>query len=275
MRLFKRRLRLKLRTLVDNRTALTILLFGLILLALLLTFAVDMFGVRTAIYRMIYGRGEDSNSPGGDFGGIPSMTHPIEEDGESIYFSYSDESILDELIPKERYTRAIRIIRQWEGESSMDRYILTVDGSCWEVSGSALTAFCDGEHAYLLSDAYAMVTDPCSFEPLIGITSLDEITKAAAQGGAEISVTDQNVRVVLSDADSGVRDQYEISIESGIVVSEQSSYNGELYRFVTTEILTDPVSDLNDRLGDLRDAFYASRPDLAPAGQNDQDGGTP
>ena len=83
------------------------------------------------------------------------------------------------------------------------------------------------------------------------------------------------MRVVLTDSESGLREQFEISMESGVVVSEQSSYHGEVYRFVTTEILTDPVSSLRDRIGAMRDAFHASENDPASAGQNDQDGGTP
>ncbi|MBQ3814930.1 MAG: hypothetical protein II836_02640 [Clostridia bacterium] len=274
MRLLTRRLRLKLRTLFDNRTALTLLLLGLILLALLLTFVIDMFGIRTAVYRMIYGGGNDSESPGGDFGGIPSMTHPIEEEGEGIYFTYADESVLDELVQKTSYTRAFRVIRQWKGQNAMQRYVLTVDGDCWEVTGSTFSAFCDGEKTYLHAAAYASVTDACGFEDLVGITPLSAIADAARAGKAEISISDQNLQVVVSDTESGVRDQYEISIESGIVISEQSAYRGENYRFVTTEILTDPVTDLRGRLGDLRDAFYAPQSDPALSGKNDQDGGT-
>ena len=275
MRLLTKRLRVKLRDLFDNRTALLILLFGLILFAALLAFVLDAFGVRTAVYRMIYGGGGENEITTGEYGGIPNMTRPVEEDGEGVYFTYSDKTILDELVPKDRYTRAFRIIRQWQGENSMDRYVLTVDGDCWELTGSALTAFCDGEKTYLSSSVYAAETEAGGFEDIVGVTSLSEIAEKARNGDAEISVAEQNVRVVINDPETGLREQYEISMETGIVVSEQSSYNGELYRFVTTEILTDPASSLRDRIGDLRDAFHASRQDLASAGQNDQDGGTP
>ena len=275
MRKLTKRIRLKLRNLLDNRTALLILLFGLILFTALLVFVIDAFGVRTAVYRMVYGTGQGSENPGGEYGGIPNMTHPVEEDGDGVYFTYSDDTVLDELVTKESYTHAFRIIRQWKGESSMDRYVLTVDGDCWEITGSALSAFCDGEKTYLSSALYKTEKEACGFEDLIGITPLSEIADAARQRGAEISIADQNVRVVLNDPQSGLREQFEISMESGVVVSEQSSYHGEIYRYVTTEILTDPESSLRDRIGELRDAFHASQNDPASAGQNDQDGGTP
>ena len=274
MRQLTKRIRLKLRNLFDNRTALLLLLFGLILFALLLAFLIDAFGVRTELYRILYGGDSEDGGDGGTYEGIPAMIRPAEEDGEGIYFAYSDERILDEITPLTRYTRSFRVIRQWKGESTIDRYILTVDGGLWVLEGTALTSFWDGTHTYIETPVYATVTENGKYEDLVEITPLGTIAEEAKNRDAQVTVADQNVRVVWSDPDTGLREQYEISMESGIVLSEQSAYENELYRFVTTEILSDPAEPLADRIPELREAFLKAHPEFSPA-ENDPDGGTP
>lgn len=214
---------------------------GIIVLLLLVAatlFITDAFGLRGGDNG---GEGEGGNATAG----LPEMSAETKELGGYLFYSAPEEHILESLIPVTTYTRLIRRVETYDDRYEEDYFTLTVDGDCWQFTNGKVNAFSDGERVYLSTPAYAEITDSCDFYTEIGITPLSRLIEDTNNDAYEklVSANDRTVRVQVVDPVTGIIDQYEVSIENGIVLTETSAYNGEVYRNISTRgITTDNVS---------------------------------
>ena len=242
----------------------------LALITLVIVFAIllvnDMFGIRTTIAGFLMGN--DGSPDGGDDVSVdlPVLSVKREEEPERLFFSIDADNALDNLTPAPFYTREFTVTYEWSGRKSSRHWILTVDGDCWRLSDAPDEIFCDGSRIYSYVAGFASVTEGTAWEPEVGAAAMDEIKSRFydPEYAADVTVTDTAVQVRTVGINH-LKDYYEIDIESGLIVTEQTRYDSDTVRSIRTEVLKvgeeHPYRDLYDAR--IR-RFSANHPELTP-----------
>ena len=210
----------------------------LVLLTGVLLLAFDAFGVRTRLLSVfLSGEAEDGgvdSSPDG----IPSMTRELETPAR-VYFGITDENALDNIVPAPYYTRVMTVTYGWGGKSTERRWTLEADGDCWRLYGDGDEIFCDGERICYSIAGFAWTAGGSDWEPEIGAVTLDELRARMNDPdyAADVTATERTVQVRTISV-GHMKDLFEIDVESGLILTENSRYDNETIRTVATESLT-------------------------------------
>ena len=224
--------RTKLRRFLDSALFRVIGIFCLVVLTGFILYRTGALGFLT--------RGKTEESGGAlSAGDFPDMMRAAEDAGELLYYSVPTEDILKNLVPVTSYTREIRSVRVFGSQYAEQYCTLTVDGDCWRLECGDTETFCDGEKVYTRTPTYAMVSEARDYYADVGITPLSRLIREADDPSLSTLIlpNERTVRVQIVNPESGVIDQYEISIESGIILTETSAYGGNVYRNITTRLL--------------------------------------
>lgn len=174
-------------------------------------------------------------------GGIPDFAPDSSLANEHYHtFSVDPRETLAGLTTWDSYVREFRVINAYGGEADIQKYTLTVNGNKYRLESDFKTVICDGENTHTITGTYRTQIDDTVFTPEyeVGITSLADVKEAAEKGSVTYSDHngDEKILLIISeDAESGVLAEYTVSIETGIVLTERSYVNGELYRAVITD----------------------------------------
>ncbi len=198
--------------------------------------------IRSGILVPHRGNGDDD---GEMVGIIPDMDEP----GRTEAGYYDDleleaGELLGRLTETEKYLWVFRSIEAWENEYTVERVIITRDGEKYRIEKEDLLVICDGENIYrregMMEAVYpASVSDLCAEA---GLTSLSAVRETAADPNYTVKieyddpVNPRNIRV--SRSRGTWRDEFVVSIETGIPVTERSYMGSMAYRM----ILTDSIS---------------------------------
>ena len=172
---------------------------------------------------------------------IPDFSSEPSEDGELYYsFPMDAREMLASLEERDAYVREFRVINSYNGETDIQKYTLTVNGNRRRLESDFKTVLCDGTSTWTITETYRAKVSDTVFTPEyeIGITSLQDVKTAAERGSVTYSnrtYADKKLRIVAEDAESGILDEYIVSIETGIVIEERSYIAGEMYRAVITD----------------------------------------
>lgn len=189
--------------------------------------------------RVIFGKQDESSSE--LIVEIPDIS--TQTGGETLsYFDYSEEDILNSLIEKESYNRRIRIISSYGEKRDLDEYLLSVDNGKFIITGQTDTMIYDGTKLYikneLSEETVTAVTDVCSE---LGITSLDELKLLISENSHKLSYgsNERTLKATIYDSYGQINSEYELSLETGIIITEYHYKNGEIYRAVVTTSVSD------------------------------------
>lgn len=234
-------------------TAVTMLLFILLLLVLM---KLGVIGT-PAFLQNILGTGEN---PAPATENIENDLPDFSSDGvrtEDRYYTFSVDprEILASLTEREAYVREFRVMNFYGEESDISKYTLTVSGERYRLESDHKMVICDGETACTITGTYRSKLNDTVFtlENEIGITPLSAVKTAADKGSVTFhSDGDKTLSIVSEDAETGVLSEYVVSIETGIVMSERSYLDGELYRAVVTDV----VDVFGAEADDLPDDYF-------------------
>ena len=160
---------------------------------------------------------------------------------EMYYIDQSDdvEQVFSSLKEYDSYVRAYRIIYTYESSFSLERVVLTKNDSRFKIDSSSKLVISDGEKLYIKMGSHEIVRDiqSTSFGDESGTTSLEKLKSLYADGKLEICFSDDEKSILAQydDEKNGFLYEYEISPESGIILTEKSYYRGTLYRTVSTD----------------------------------------
>ena len=172
---------------------------------------------------------------------IPDFSSEPSADGELYYsFPMDARELLASLEEREAYVREFRVINSYGGETDIQKYTLTVNGNRSRLESDFKTVICNGVSAWTVTETYRTEVSDTVFTPEyeVGITSLQDVKTAAERGSVTYPSpghSDKTLRIVAEDAESGILDEYIVSIETGIVIEERSYISGEMYRLVITD----------------------------------------
>lgn len=222
---------------------LAFLLAGIVIFVLLL-FVLMKTGVMDSpsFLRDFFDNGKNPDrTEGNTQSGIPDFSADSSLANEHYHtFPVDPRETLAGLTTQESYVREFRVINAYGGEADIQKYKLTVDGDRYRLESDFKTVLCDGENAYTITGTYRTSLNDTVFTPEyeVGITSLADVKEAAEKGSVTYSDHNGDEKILLivsEDAESGVLAEYTVSIETGIVLTERSYVNGELYRAVITD----------------------------------------
>lgn len=228
------------------------LIFMVILLVLM---KLDVVAPPFFLTSVFGGNGDSAEQTRSDTqSGIPEL---IAAQTEEYYHTLpvDPREALAELVVQESYVRELRVINSFGTEADIQKYTLTVNGDRLRLESDFKTVICDGTAVYVATETYRTKLDNSLFTPEyeVGMTSLADVRAAAEKGSVTYSgrVEDEKELLIISeDAESGVLTEYSVSLETGIVMTERSYINGELYRAVVTDSV-DVFAQVSDDLFEI------------------------
>ena len=172
---------------------------------------------------------------------VPDIS-PNSDEEKLSYFDYSAEEMLLSLKEKESYHRTLRIISSYEDKRKVTAYSIDVNGKTFKTENSSSTVTFDGEQLHVRSSV-AEFTSNVSADVYseVGITSLEELMLLLGENEHKLSYGNdkRTVKIILYNDNGKPTAEYEVSIENGIVITEYHYKNGEIYRAVVTDSVTD------------------------------------
>lgn len=172
---------------------------------------------------------------------VPDISPNTYEEKVS-YFDYTAEEMLSSLKERESYHRALRIISSYEDKRNVTSYSIDVNGKTFKAENPSSTVTYDGEQLYVHS-SIAEFTSQVSTDVYseVGITSLEELMVLLGESEHKLSYGNdkRTIKIILYDDSGKPTAEYEVSIENGIVITEYHYRNGEIYRAVVTDSVTD------------------------------------
>lgn len=172
---------------------------------------------------------------------VPDISPNTDEEKLS-YFDYSAEEMLSSLKEKESYHRTLRIISSYEDKRNVTSYSIDVNGKAFKAESPSSTVTYDGEMLHVRSSV-AEFTSQISTDVYseVGITSLEELMVLLGENEHKLSYGNdkRTIKTILYDENGKPTAEYEVSIENGIVITEYHYRNGEIYRAVVTDSVTD------------------------------------
>ena len=172
---------------------------------------------------------------------VPDIS-PNKGEEKLAYFDYSAEEMLSSLKEKESYHRTLRIISSYEDKRNVTSYSINVNGKAFKAENPSSTISYDGEQLYVRSSV-AEFTSQVSTDVYseVGITSLEELMVLLGENEHKLSYGNdrRTIKTILYDENGKPTAEYEVSIENGIVITEYHYRNGEIYRAVVTDSVTD------------------------------------
>lgn len=228
------------------------LIFIMILLVLM---KLDVVAPPFFLTSVFGGSGDGTEqTPNDTQSGIPELTAAQTEE---YYYTLpvDPREALAELVVQDSYVRELRVINSFGTEADVQKYTLTVDGDRLRLESDFKTVICDGTAVYVATETYRTKLDNSLFTPEyeVGMTSLADVRAAAEKGSVAYSgrMGDEKALLIISeDAESGVLTEYSVSLETGIVMTERSYINGELYRAVVTDSV-DVFAQVSDDLFEI------------------------
>ena len=172
-----------------------------------------------------------------DNGVLPNIFSGSANTDEIFYIDKDDA--LESINTRNSYVRNLRVATYHNGEESLITYELTVKGNLYRVESDSGTISFDGDNLHIVSDVYELhkESDGSELYSEIGITSLNDVIALSHTQNSKYSVSNDKKSIFVETADERMQTKslYEISAETGIVVSEAHYYKGELIIKVTTD----------------------------------------
>ncbi len=217
-------------------TAVTLLLFGLLLLVLM---KLEVIGTPSVLHGLL-GTGESPEPEAATVANDLPEFSSGDTRTEDVYYTFSVDprEILASLTPQDTYVREFRVMNFHGDDADISKYTLTVRGACYRLESDHKTVVCNGTSSATVTGTYRTMLDGTVFTPEneVGMTALEAIRQASEKGSVTLSSEDaKNLLIITEDAETDILTEYLVSIETGVVMSERAYLDGVLYRAVITD----------------------------------------
>ena len=169
---------------------------------------------------------------------IPQIADNTNSSIEDVYY-IAPEDILSTINIRSSYVRNFRIETYHGDDKFSTQYTLTLKDTLYKIESISSTVLFDGEYLHIKSDVYDYKTpsDGSEMYTEIGITSLSEVISLAEKYSSKFTLSGDKKSIYVEIVNTGksTKSVFEISVETGIVVSEAHYYNGIMNIKVITE----------------------------------------
>lgn len=187
--------------------------------------------------------GEQSYTEDESAAAIPEMNGNNESEGQNFYYETNAENPIADVKEQESYIRTFRILTVYGENRNIESVTVTKYGEKYKAESDSRVIIYDGETLYISHGAEILKTtqEKSTYFEETGATSLEEIRtmandKESYKTGFSVSTDGRLIEAVVEDlTHEGLKMEFEISLESGIVLSERSYLNDSVYRTVFTE----------------------------------------
>lgn len=176
---------------------------------------------------------------------IPEMQAQNTGGGQDIYYKKNTDDPLADLKELDSYSMTLRMISFYGENRSIDSVTVTKHGEKYKAVSDSRIMIYDGETLYIDygTETLKIPADRSTHYEEIGVTSLEELRSMANdtehyKTTFEVSSDSRIIEVIVHDLTlEGMRMEFEVSLESGLVTSERSYLNDTAYRIIMTESL--------------------------------------
>ena len=179
-----------------------------------------------------------------DLSKIPEIPNPTFNSSEYIDVSVFAADPLSYIRENENFSRTVRIVQVFNGESSGFRTTVSCSSGCLKAESNSHVIIYNDKKIYeeYGSQNLKYDADVSEFYRKTGITSLDmirEMCKDTQAFESTLSLSDDQLVLTadITEKEAGIRMLFEINVESGLVLAERFYYDENPYRYVITEIL--------------------------------------
>ena len=150
------------------------------------------------------------------------------------------EELLPMLKSVTSYEWIFRSVEAWQNEYTVERTVVLQNGKKYRIEKENLLVICDGEQLYRREGMTETICPANSSDLYFeaGLTPMDVIQFSENDGYACTMEYDDAVnprRIRLSRTRDGYRDEFVISIEAGIALTERSYTGSMAYRMILTD----------------------------------------
>lgn len=172
---------------------------------------------------------------------LPDMESP-ESTGVIYYNGREMEPVqlLETLTESDSLVWNFRAIEAWEDAYTVERTNVSRRGEKYRIETDSRLVICDGETVYRREGMVEMTlpASETSFHAEAGLTPLETIQNGAADASAAYDDPGNIKYIKVTAHDGEIRSEYEISIETGIPVTERSYLGSAVYRMILTDSLS-------------------------------------
>ena len=169
---------------------------------------------------------------------VPEISDNTETMLGDVYY-LNPVDVLESINIRNSYVRKLSVETYHDDDKFNSEYTLTKKDKLYKIESLTSTTAFDGEYLYITSDIYSYkaTSDGTEMYSEIGITSLDDVIAMAEKYNSQFVLSGDKKSLYLEIVDNGksTKSMYEISVETGIVVSEAHYYNGIMNIKVITE----------------------------------------
>lgn len=223
------------------RALLLILAVGIVLAVLLLLvvlFRLNLLSAPALLRDLLHLPDSGAASGYSESGGIPDIL-PDDEELRDLFYDLEPSELLSTLTERNSYIRTIRVIHSYGSEHVIRHYTIARQGNLWRADSDDGKLIWNGRELYREEGdtVYRSDSGDFNFFEEIGVTPLNQIRHTAEEKGCHYSLSDsgKTLNITILDSDNGIRNEYGISVESGVVVSETSYYQNAAFRTVLTD----------------------------------------
>ena len=182
------------------------------------------------------GRGGDDEEYGSceisDIETSPQMNVVYEKYFENAY------DVLMSLSESRIYRRVIRTIYSENNNTFVERATIIHNGDLFRVEYPEKILIYDGEKLYTNEPTYTLVKDgKFAIYDEVGLTTLSYIQENCSESDVFYKDPDnkKTITVVIRDEAMPLYNEYEVSVENGLVLTERSYFNDQVYRAIVTD----------------------------------------
>jgi hypothetical protein len=223
---------------ISSRFILTAILLFSIIVILIFLFAFRIISVPEYILNIFTDNGRGGNTT--EFGSCEISDIEGTDPTSIIYEQHAENAYeaLMSLTESNIYRRVIRTIYSSKGNTSVESATIVQSGERFRIETAYKTVIYDGKKVYVKEPTYTMTLEKESqIYNEIGITPLSYIKENASPENVVFKDSDnkKKITVIIRDSSSPIFNEYEISVENGLVLNERSYYLNEVYRALVTD----------------------------------------
>ena len=173
---------------------------------------------------------------------IPDMSPSAIPDATYADISELENNPLEYIVEGDMYSREIRIVQIFNGESSGEKYTVSKAYDSLKAESDSEVILLKNGKLYADYGTYQAEhgADEDTFYQYIGTTSLKmvrDMVRNTEEFESKLSLSEDctSLTAEILDTEAEVKMVFEINTESGLVVSERFYYKGEPYRYIQTE----------------------------------------
>ncbi len=223
---------------ISSRFVLAMTLILTIVVILVFLFAFNVISIPDYILNVF-----TDNGFGGDneeLGSCEISDIKSPDDSDVIYEKHYENAydVLMSLNESKIYRRTIRTIYTENSNTYVERATIIHRDDLFRVEYAEKTVVYDGKKLYINEPVLSIIKEGSfSIYNEVGLTPLSYIQENASASDVFYRDLDnkKKITIIIRDDTMPIYNEYEVSVENGLVLAERSYYNNDVYRAVITD----------------------------------------